>query len=182
MTIKSNALTFRRANALDKEAVVNFYHQMIEDLHDVEFDPKWVKGVYPTTEQLKQSIDNQTQWIVVNAADEIMASLLADHNEHADFHDVPWSQELTPQDAWYLHLVGVSPRFQGRGVSVFMFDELFKAAQAEGLQAIRLDVLQNNIPAIKFYQKMGFVKLFEKEMFYEDDGFDDYLIMDRPLV
>jgi len=45
--------------------------------------------------------------------------------------------------------------FRGHGVGKALFRQLARIAQNEGYQAIRLDVLDWNEPAIRFYKSLG---------------------------
>ena len=57
----------------------------------------------------------------------------------------------------YLGFMYTLPEFRGRGINGRIIDELRRWAEAKGLKEIRLTVYPENIPAIRAYEKMGFV-------------------------
>jgi len=58
----------------------------------------------------------------------------------------------------YLGFMFTVPEFRGRGVNRLIVDELRKWSEFKGLKEIRLRVYDDNIGAIKAYEKVGFKK------------------------
>ncbi len=58
----------------------------------------------------------------------------------------------------YLGLMYVDPEFRGKGVNAKIIEKLKDWAQVKGLKEIRLTVYENNLSAIRAYEKMGFKK------------------------
>ena len=58
----------------------------------------------------------------------------------------------------YLGFMYTLEEYRGRGINKMIVEALVAWAKAEGLIEIRLTVYQDNIPAIKAYEKAGFVK------------------------
>ncbi|SEN84764.1 Ribosomal protein S18 acetylase RimI [Mucilaginibacter gossypiicola] len=58
----------------------------------------------------------------------------------------------------YLGFMYVLPAYRGRGVNQAIIEDLKKWAADQGLAEIRLEVYNNNIGAIKAYEKVGFEK------------------------
>lgn len=63
-----------------------------------------------------------------------------------------------PQHA-YLGFMYVVPEFRGKGVNKIIIDALSKWAASKNITELRLEVYQDNTPAIKAYEKAGFSKL-----------------------
>lgn len=57
-----------------------------------------------------------------------------------------------------LHFMYTDPEYRGRGVNALIIDALKKWAHDKGLFEIRLTVYQDNVMAIKAYEKVGFKK------------------------
>ena len=49
-----------------------------------------------------------------------------------------------------------------------------KIAEDMGLKALRLDVLEGNLPAERLYEKVGFQYAGSLNIFYEDTGWADF--------
>lgn len=63
-----------------------------------------------------------------------------------------------PQHA-YLGFMYVEPAYRGKGVNQKIVDHLKKWAISKGINEMRLDVYNDNLPAVKAYEKYGFAKL-----------------------
>jgi len=57
-----------------------------------------------------------------------------------------------------IHNVVVLPQFRSLGIGRFLVLQALHAAQQEGLQKITLDVTAENRRAVKFYEKLGFLR------------------------
>ncbi|GAA3597202.1 GNAT family N-acetyltransferase [Flavivirga amylovorans] len=58
----------------------------------------------------------------------------------------------------YLGFMFVSDTHRGQGLNKMIIDALLKWCKARNIYEIRLDVYDDNIPAIKAYEKVGFKK------------------------
>lgn len=55
-----------------------------------------------------------------------------------------------------VHVLGVSPSFLRRGIARFLLDESVGIARERGCLAVRLDVYEENPPALGLYASYGF--------------------------
>jgi ribosomal protein S18 acetylase RimI-like enzyme len=53
---------------------------------------------------------------------------------------------------------GIVPQFRGTGASVLLADQMLRVSRESGLKTLQLEVLRQNTPAIKLYEKVGFTK------------------------
>lgn len=58
----------------------------------------------------------------------------------------------------YLGFMYTDPAFRGKGINALIVDELKKWSKEKGFKEIRLTVYNDNLPAIKAYEKVGFKK------------------------
>lgn len=58
----------------------------------------------------------------------------------------------------YLGFMYTHPDHRGKGLNAIIVDELKKWSSSKGLKEMRLTVYEDNIPAIKAYEKVGFKK------------------------
>lgn len=56
-----------------------------------------------------------------------------------------------------LGTLAVDPRRQGRGIGLAMVSDAIQRLQAEGIRRIELFAESDNVQALRFYQKLGFV-------------------------
>lgn len=67
--------------------------------------------------------------------------------------------------------IGVSKDFSNKGFGKILVEEFEKEARKRNYQFIKLSVFSDNINAIKFYEKLNYVKIFENKyylIFYKD--------------
>jgi ribosomal protein S18 acetylase RimI-like enzyme len=66
---------------------------------------------------------------------------------------------LKNENAVELHRIYILERAKGKGVGVGLMNRCFETARAKGYETIWLGVWEQNIPAIGFYEKLGFEKI-----------------------
>ncbi|MBO6201608.1 MAG: GNAT family N-acetyltransferase [Chryseobacterium sp.] len=59
----------------------------------------------------------------------------------------------------YLGFMYVKPEHRGKGINKLILDELIKWSKDKGISEIRLEVYDQNEPAVKAYEKAGFESL-----------------------
>ena len=59
----------------------------------------------------------------------------------------------------YMGFMYVLPEYRGKGVNKRLLNELIAWAKTRGIQEVRLDVYEENMPAVRAYEKRGFKKL-----------------------
>jgi GNAT superfamily N-acetyltransferase len=93
------------------------------------------------------------------------------------------SFELTPhkKDELYLQMISVNSAARGKGIGKKMLDYLDEFAKSEGIKQIALDVIDNNIGAIKLYKREGYLvtKHMNTRIFSRGLGFDGIYIMKK---
>jgi GNAT superfamily N-acetyltransferase len=73
--------------------------------------------------------------------------------------------EKEGEDVWLG--ICVTPSFAGKGYGKMMMDELITSAREKHISNISLTVDKINLPAISLYEKLGFVKVTEKDSFFK---------------
>jgi ribosomal protein S18 acetylase RimI-like enzyme len=58
----------------------------------------------------------------------------------------------------YLGFMCVIPQYRGRGYNAQILNYLFAWARSQKIQDIRLEVYEQNFPAVRAYEKLGFTK------------------------
>ena len=81
-------------------------------------------------------------------------------------------------DEGYIDNVAVFPAWRRRGVATRLLGRLCAHARREKLQFLTLEVREGNLPAIAFYQKLGFAQVGRRPRFY-DDPQEDALLLTR---
>lgn len=69
-----------------------------------------------------------------------------------------------PKDSCYIHAVAVLEQYRGMGIAGRLLEQVQKTAKAEGQQSLALEVVSDNKPAIRTYEKFGFEYCYEIPM------------------
>lgn len=67
-----------------------------------------------------------------------------------------------------IYNIGIEPRHQRSGLGQTLMDALINICREREVRRIFLEVRENNIPAISFYEKNGFRALTVRNDFYSD--------------
>jgi len=127
----------------------------------LEFEQELIKAERPFDEcirenpvhyyDLKSLIENdEVAVVVVQHKDRVVSSGYARPKKARDY--------LDHLEYAYLGFMYTIPEFRGKGLNRLIIDTLSYWAQDRGLYELRLTVYQDNIPAIKAYEKSGFKK------------------------
>ncbi len=73
---------------------------------------------------------------------------------------------LLAPDVAHLLVIGVDPRYQGRGVGRALLQRCEDQARADGLDVMVLEVRQSNLKAIGFYRHQGYAVFSERKDYY----------------
>ena len=68
------------------------------------------------------------------------------------------SSYLDHEQYSYLGFMYTHPEYRGKGVNTEIVEELKKWSHQRGIKEIRLRVYEDNVPAIRAYEKTGFQK------------------------
>lgn len=69
---------------------------------------------------------------------------------------------------------------RNEGIGSKLLDKIFKIAKQQKAQSITLEVNENNLPAIKLYQKLGFEQVGLRKKYYRNT--DNAVIMSVELT
>src|SRR5262249_47531227 len=81
----------------------------------------------------------------------------------------------------FVEELAVHPDYQGRGVGVFILEQLEHLARLRGCTHLVLEVAENNIGALKFHRKRSFYKLDAAIFMAKKVAVDSELLPPRPL-
>ena len=91
-----------------------------------------------------------------------------------DYHAIDWSQQVPDEMVAVIHILAVSPGYQGKGIGSEMIREAIRMALSNGMKAIRLDALASNTPAHRIYERLGFVQRGQQHLYAENTGWTDF--------
>ena len=164
----SAKLHIRKARPSEWQKVVQFYEALIEGLAGRRYHPKWQKGHYPAPDDLRAAVEAGTLYIGTVSA-RIACAMVVNHSFVDAYRDAAWA-DLSPEEFLVIHMLGVHSDFEGRGYAKELVQHAIHLARTSGMQAVRLDVIQGNLPAGRLYSSLGFRHVETRTLRYE--GFD----------
>lgn len=165
----------RPAKAEEYEKVSAFYDTVIEGMKGKEFKPGWETGVYPAPEFLRSSVENGELYIGEEDG-RWVAAMVLNHSVTDGYETVRWAVDAAPEEVLVVHALCTLPGLQGKGVARELMGHVLRIAREMGQKAIRLDVLNGNVPALRLYTSVGFEYRDTIKLFYEDTGLTDFLL------
>lgn len=82
---------------------------------------------------------------------------------------------LTSTDSARILMIGVSPKYRGKGIASKLMEELLKEFRERDIIYVELEVPTDNKTAISLYHKHGF-KIIEHIQHFYQDGRDAYVM------
>lgn len=152
----------------DLYALYDFYSEVIDHQPYDAYGAGWTKDVYPSITVLKENIENDLFFMGIENEKIICAAAVSLHEEE-DYKKGKWIRKLKDDEIAVLHLFAVHPDYRGKGYAQKILKEIISECE-QYVMAIHLDVVKGNLPAMKTYEKAGFIHVDEIEMFYVDTG------------
>ena len=162
-----------KANRDQYESVRGFYHSMIDAMAGSPAYVGWKKDIYPSPEFLASSINHGELYLVLED-DRIVAAMVFNHEYNESYSQFRWQTEADDSEVMVIHALGVHPAYSGKGYAKALVQKAIDMAGESGMKAIRLDVLEGNIPAEKLYSGFGFRYMATLPMYYEDTGWTNF--------
>ena len=137
-------MIFRKAEKEDFYKIRSLYWTLIDQEQDDPSFPHWKKGIHPSDEMIRNSIERKELYVLVDGG-EIAACVIADNEKVDGYSDAPW--QVDSEEVIVLHVLAVHPDHRGKGLAI-----------------------ENNTTAEKLYQKLGFRYIQTKTLYYDVVG------------
>lgn len=170
----------RKANDTDYICVKNFYYILTDDMAEAEYKPGWQKDIYPTQDFLVKSIANGELYVGEEDG-QLAACMIVNHIYNEGYKNIMWPVQAEDFEVFVIHALGVGTAFAGKGLAKRMARSVIELGKVTHMKAIRLDVLEGNIPAKKAYERLGFKYIDTIQMYYEDTGLTGYMLYEYAL-
>lgn len=162
-------MEIRQAKIEDLEDVLTVYADLIDAMQGDPSKPKWQKGIYPSKRFLQRAIEKEELFVAVEA-DTIISAIIINGDHAEEYSQVEWPSDITDADFYVIHVLAISPQWQGKGIAKRMVAFAIDYAKRQGKKAIRLEALEENVAARKLYLSAGFHSVGPIKIFSEDKG------------
>ncbi len=144
-------MKLRLSTEKDLSEIINLFNNITEDL-----DSKGINiwdEIYPAC-AFPDDIKRKSLFVLEEDGRLISAFALCEPLD--DEGSIVW--ENPTAKGIYLFRFGVSPDCLNKGIGTYMLKEAERLAKERGGEYLRLLVVDYNVPAIKFYEKNGYIK------------------------
>lgn len=135
-------------------AVTAMYRRSVRALEQTVNYPKW-SDAHPGNDYIAGSILRGELFACIDNGMILGATVLSEDPE-GNYELGEWKVRLKQGEFLVVHTLAVSPDHEREGVGSFLVDGCIAYAEANGYKAVRLDVVPENIPAVRLYTKKGF--------------------------
>lgn len=144
-------MNFRLAEEKDLENIKAVFREIVADMyaHGLEI---W-DDVFPV-EFFAGDIENKCLYILED--ENTVVSAFSFHETCEGESHVRW--HIDAKKSFYIGRFGVNVHYHRRGLAQEMLRHAASLAREKGANALRLFVVDENIPAIRLYEKHGFVR------------------------
>lgn len=144
-----------KCNETDIARTAEFYSMVIDYLDSHINYPRWIKGVYPSEKSVREMTETECQYICVENGRIAGAFALSDKPQ-GNYQKGHWKQELPDGSYMVLHALAVDPDGMRKGLGSKIICFSAEKAREEGYKALRADIVPDNYPARKLFEKNGF--------------------------
>lgn len=165
----------RQAFKYEKEKVIKFYDVVIEANNKAKINLRWQKNIHPSHKLLNDSVDNG-ELFIYEENEEILGACIMNKKFNESYELINWGINAEPCELGVIHVLGVHPEYFRKGIAEKLLNGVKEYACENKIKAIRLDVFKINTPAVKLYEKLGFLRMGETVMFVQNIGNEDFYL------
>jgi ribosomal protein S18 acetylase RimI-like enzyme len=162
---RNSSLIIREAEHKDAEEIILMVKQVMKET-----------GFFPhTAEEFNITVDHEIEYMKSTALfllaeidGKIVGSATLDRSDLKKLsHNVTFG-------------ITILKEYCGLGIGSILMEKVIELTKAEGIEKIELEVFENNLSAIKLYNKFGFFEEGRrKKMIKTEEGYLDMIIMGR---
>lgn len=146
-------MEIKLAESTQLSAVYRFYREICEALKGAEYSSLWVYGAHPSEESLKQAVEQNNLYLGWQGARVAAAVVLEEGPE-----------------GWALHLLAVQPAFRRQNLGREMLTPHGRPGPRAGRHKAAAGVVEDNLPAIRLYERLGFAPTGRRQEFQDFCG------------
>ena len=170
----------RKGTRQDLAALARLYDTMNDHLAATHNYPGWKKGIYPTREDAEGGLREGSLFVAVEE-EEIIGSMILRHQPEPAYLTAPWQAALADEEVLVLHTFVVHPQKLRHGIGGKMLAFAAQYGKDTGVKALRLDVYEQNSPAIRLYERCGYRYIDTVSLGLEDRGLNWFRLYEKLL-
>ena len=140
-----------RAGEQDLEELLGFYRRMADSMEENGIR-HWHWGEYPREELIREDVRSGNMYIL-RTDGSITAAVSILFGQEKEYEGLPWTGGSHPGS---FRRLAVHPSMQRAGMGGLVLDDVQQLLRQNGCDCVRCDTAEGNLPAVRFYERMGF--------------------------
>ncbi len=173
-------IIIEQASERDIDELEQLYNDTNDYLASTTNYPGWRKGIYPIREDAVKGVQNKTLYLA-RVDGRIIGSVILSHEQEAAYHEVKWKIEVAEPKILVVYTFVVHPDYSHKGVGKMLLEFACDLGKSKQVETIRLDVYENNLPAIRLYEKCGFEYIDTVDLGYGKYGLDWFKLYEKRI-
>lgn len=157
----------------DLDELLKLYDRIICGTPEMDIYGRWKTNLYPTEEDLIPYVCGDEMYALKEDG-RYIAAMAVTMYQGESYHGIEWGSDLKDDETAVIHVLGVDPDWQRKGIAGRMMDEAVALAAGNAKSAVRLDSLASNIYVHKVYREKGFEYRGKKNLFACNTGYTDF--------
>ena len=145
----------RKCGEPDIPGTAAFYDRVILYLDSHVNYPRWIRHVYPSESTVRRMTAAGAQYLYTEDG-EIAGAFALNTDPQGCYRNGKWKRDLPEGSYLVLHALAIDPDRQRRGIGSAILRFAVGMAKSEGYRALRADIVPENIPARRLFEKNGF--------------------------
>lgn len=171
-------MKIRKGTLQDIDSVAILY-ETVHDYHDTYTNfPGWRRGIYPIREDAENGI-TEDNLFVVEENGKIVGTFILRHVPEQGYEKADWHVRLDYREIFVVYTFAVHPEYSHKGVGKYMLEFILNYASQNDIKAVRLDVYEKNLPAIRLYESVGFKYIDTVDLGYGEYGLECFRLYQK---
>ena len=148
-------MIIRLGKEKDIDEIEKLYNELNDYLEKNINYPGWKKGIYPIREDAIKGIKENNLYVAI-INEKVVGSIILSHKPEPAYNNVKWHLDLSYEEVFVIYTFCIHPNYFSKGIASELINFAEELGREMDIKSIRLDVYENNIPAIRLYEKCGF--------------------------
>lgn len=168
-------------SAPDVSDFMEFYGKVVDAVNKTEVRLGWNTAIYPDETFICEALEKHELIYKLDHNKRIIAAAVVNNRVNDEYALIDWCINGPKEKIATIHALAVAPSVQGCGIASSFLQDILKKCREDGYEAVHLDVIDTNEPALKLYLRNGFALIKEIEMYYKSVGTRHFSMMEYIL-
>lgn len=149
-------MKIRQSTLNDVPSIMNIINDAKAYLASQNID-QWQNG-YPNEEQVKNDIEKEESFVVVNGENQVMATSMFTLRKEPTYKQVIDGKWFISEEETYgvVHRLAIKKEYLKLGLATFLFDEFHQQLKTSNIKSLKIDTHEDNLGMQSLIQKLGY--------------------------